>query len=99
MKKKEKTVYNEDGTIKSITIKPHLIDKYYHRIKMKIKKNHKSYCQCYWCLKKRFTSDITCPKCNKRKLKLAGFHINRGFSNHESGFNYYCKCGFNKRGI
>ena len=95
MKRKEKTLYNKDGEIVGYTSRLRLIDKYWHRIKMKLKKEHERLCQCYWCLKERFTSDITCPKCNKRKLKMSGYHINYGPNRpHKSGTNYHCKCGY-----
>ena len=95
MKRKEKTLYNKDGEIIGYSSRVRLIDKYYSRIKMKIKKNHMNCCACYWCLKKRFTSDITCPKCKKRKLRTIGYHINYGFNKpDESGCRYYCKCGY-----
>lgn len=95
MKRKEKTLYNKDGEIIGFSSKVRLIDKYWHRIKMKLKKEHQRLCQCYWCLKEQFTSDITCPKCKKRKLKMSGYHINYGLNKpHESGAKYYCKCGY-----
>jgi len=94
MKRKEKTLYNKDGEIIGFTSKVRLIEKYWHRIKMKIKKNHMNYCACYWCLKKQFTSDITCPKCKKRKLRMCGYHISYVDKPHESGVRYYCKCGY-----
>ena len=94
MKRIEKTLYNEDGKIVGYTSKPHPIDKYWSRIKMYFKKEHKQMCACYWCLKERFTSDMTCPKCKKRKLKISGWHTNYGPGHHESSFNHYCKCGY-----
>jgi len=95
MKYKHKILYDKEGNKIGDSYKPRLIDKYWHRLKMKIKKNHKPLCQCYWCLKERFTSDINCPKCKKRKLRMSGYHINYGLNKpHESGIKYYCKCGY-----
>ena len=94
MKHKKKILYNKDGEKVGVSYKVRLIDKYWHRLKMKFKKNHKPLCQCYWCLKERFTSDITCPKCKKRKLKMTGYHINYSMNHHESGVRYHCKCGY-----
>jgi len=95
MRQKQKTLYNKDGRIVGYTSRPRLIDKYWHRIKMMLKKEHKQYCACYWCLKERFTSDTICPKCKKRKLKMSGYHVNYGPNKpHESGVRYYCKCGY-----
>ncbi len=96
MKRIEKRRYNKYGILLSVTIKPHPIDKYWNRIKMKIKKNHPPMCACYWCLKKQFTSNTTCPKCKKRKLRMSGWHMNCGPGNHKSGTNYHCKCGYSK---
>ena len=94
MKRIEKTLYNNDGKIVGYTTKPHPIDKYWSRVKMYFKKEHKKFCACYWCLKKAFTSDTTCPKCKKRKLHMRGYHFNRGPGHHDSGYEYYCKCGY-----
>lgn len=94
MKRKEKTLYNEDGEIIGHSFKPRTIDKYWHRVKFYFKKNHIKYCACYWCLKERFTSNITCPKCKKRKLRISGYHISYINKPHESGIRYYCKCGY-----
>ena len=95
MKRIEKTLYNKQGQEIGWSSKPHPIDKYWHRIKMYFKKNHKRFCRCYWCLKEQFTSDINCPKCKKRKLKMSGYHINCGLNKpHEYGIKYYCKCGY-----
>lgn len=93
MKRKEKTLYNEEGEIIGYSSKVRLIDKYWHRIKMYFKKNHDGWCQCYWCLKERFSTGIKCPECKKRELKMSGWHTDYG-DHHESGFRYYCKCGY-----
>jgi len=97
MKRIEKITYDENRNEIGWSSKPHPIDKYWDRIKMYFKKEHINFCRCYWCLKKQFTSDKTCPKCKKRKLRMMGYHINRGPGNHDSGFTYYCKCGYKGR--
>ena len=94
MKRKEKTLYNKDGEIVGHSSKPRLIAKYWHRIKMHFKKEHGRMCACYWCLKKRFSTDIDCPKCKKRKLRSSGYHISYVNKPHESGFKLHCKCGY-----
>jgi hypothetical protein len=91
MRKKE--IHKKDGTI---IIRPRLTSKYWHRIKMKFKKEHQLYCACYWCLKKKFGTNIPCPSCG-RNLKSFGWHVNKGMNNHDSGFGYQCKCGFRKK--
>ena len=93
MKRIEKRSYDKNGNL-CITTKPRLIDKYWSRVKMKFKKFHQPMCCCYWCLKKRFTSKTTCPKCKKRKLRMSGWHISYVNKPHESGTHYHCKCGF-----
>lgn len=94
MKRIEKEMRNDKGEVVGWRSKPHPIDKYWSRIKMYFKKEHIQYCACYWCLKERFTSDETCPKCKKRKLKITGYHINRGPGHHDSGYTLHCKCGY-----
>ena len=94
MKHKHKTIYNNDGEIIGYSSRPRIMDKYYHRIKMKLKKEHDDCCCCYWCLKERFSTDITCPSCKKRKLKKRGWHINYADKPHDFGIAYYCKCGY-----
>ena len=98
MKRIEKKVYGKNGELISFSSRPHPIDKYWSRIKIYFKKNHMDMCACYWCLKERFTSNTTCPKCKKRKLKMVGWHKNYGPGRpHESGTHYHCKCGFIKK--
>jgi hypothetical protein len=87
-----KIIHKKDGTE---IHRPRLIDKYWHRVKMYFKKEHIDYCQCYWCLKERFRTNINCPQCKKHELKSAGYHRNYGIR-HESGTIVYCKCGYKK---
>lgn len=94
MKRIEKITYDKDGNKIGWSSKPHPIDKYWQRIKMYFKKEHMKYCACYWCLKEQFSTDITCPKCKKRKLRSSGYHTNYVNKPHESGYRFYCKCGY-----
>ena len=93
MRRKEKTLYN-NGKVVGYSSKPRLIDKYWNRVKMYFKKEHMQYCGCYWCLKERFSTDTICPKCKKRKLRTNGYHTSYVNKPHESGYRYYCKCGY-----
>ena len=97
MKRKEKKLYNKDGEVIGFSSRVRLIDKYWHRIKMKFKKEHDRWCQCYWCLKERFSTDITCPKCKKRKLRSSGYHTSYVNKPHESGYILHCKCGYKSK--
>lgn len=97
MKRIEKTLYDKDGKKVGWSSKPHPIDKYWSRIKMYFKKDHMSGCGCYWCLKERFSTNIICPKCKKRKLKKRGWHINTVEGPHDSGIAFYCKCGHDSK--
>jgi len=95
MKRKEKKIV-KDGKVVGWSSRPSIWSKYWHRLKMKLKKNHDRFCRCYWCLKKQFSTNIPCPKCG-RMLRSFGWHINRGFNDHESGFGLKCKCGYSKQ--
>lgn len=94
MKRKHKILYDKDRNKVGDSWTVRWPEKYWHRIKFYFKKNHDRWCQCYWCLRKRFSTDIDCPKCKKRKLRMSGFHISYTSKPHESGYRLHCKCGY-----
>ena len=94
MKRKHKILYDKDGNKVGDSYQVRLIEKLWHRVKMKFKKEHINLCACYWCLKEKHSTDIDCPKCKKRKLRWSGYHISYINKPHDEGYTLYCKCGY-----